>query len=201
MADALARRLSGSLAAAAISLALLGGVVHGADTWLERKARAFRQARSSLAEAANQYRSASDDRAVYQQYAKRFRDMDRRGWIGKEQRLSWIEGLQAINKELKLPVLRYDIGQRTPVALSDAPFDASRLHLYRTPMKLEISALHEYDITTLLQRLSEKGQGLMALSSCNLDQPGPVRVVPGATNVEAECALDWYTLGIDPAKE
>ena len=69
MAEALARKLVGSLVAAALGLAVLGGALYGGDRWLERKERAFRQAEAALARAASQYRNASDDQAVYQQYA------------------------------------------------------------------------------------------------------------------------------------
>ena len=201
MADSLARNLAGSLVAAAVGLGVLGGAFYGADRWLEGKERAFRQAQATLARAASQYRNASDDQAVYQQYADRFRDMGQRGWIGEEQRLSWIEALQAINAELKLPILRYEIGQRAPVPLTRASFDASRLHLYRTPMTLEIGALHEYDVVTLLQQLAARGAGLMDLSSCRFSQSGPIRFNPRSANVQASCTLDWYTLQLDRAED
>ena len=201
MADPLVRNLAGSLTAAALGLAVLGGALYAADGWLERKERAFRQAQASLARAARQYRNASDDQAVYQQYADRFRDMGRRGWIGEEQRLSWIEALQAINGELKLPVLRYDIGQRAQVPLTRVSFDASRLHLYRTPMTLEIGALHEYDVVRLLQQLATQGAGLMDLASCSFSQSGSIRFNPRAANIQASCALDWYTLQLDDAQD
>ena len=127
--------------------------------------------------------------------------MGQRGWIGEEQRLSWIEALQAINAELKLPILRYDIGQRTEVPLTRAPFDASRLHLYRTPMALEIGALHEYDVVNLLRELAGRGAGLMDLSSCRFSQSGPIRFDPRSAKVQASCALDWYTLQLDGAED
>ena len=196
MAKSVLRRFGGSAALALAALLLLGGTLHYAQQWLAEREQAFAQARRDLATAADQYRSASDDRAVYRQYATRFRDMRARGWIGPERRLTWIEALQAINTELKLPVLRYEIGRRTPASGTRT---RDSLRVYRTPMELTIVALHEYDVFRLLRRLAQQGAGLMALSQCELRRNDPIRLAPGARNVEANCALDWYTLELDAA--
>lgn len=200
MAESLARRLGGSLALAAGGLALLGGTVQVVTTWLAERERAFERARGELSQAARQYRSASDDQAVYREYATRFRDMRARGWIGEERRLTWIEALRAVNDDMKLPVLRYEIGQRAPTRLDGAP-GSDRLQLYRTPMELEIGALHEYDIVELLQRVQREGAGLLALSECRFRREGTLRFDPRATNVRARCALDWYTLELETADD
>ncbi len=193
MADSVVRRLRGSLAFALAGLAVLAGTALYAADWIEARERAYERARADLAEAARQFRSASDDRAVYRQYADRFRAMSQRGWIGDESRLSWIEALQSINADLKLSVLRYEIGQRTPASGVRAPA-SNRLNLYQTPMRLEIGALHEYDVVELLERLNERGDGLLSLSGCTFRRAGDLRLQARATNVDASCALDWYTL-------
>ena len=194
MAESVLRRFGGSAALALAALLLLGATLHYAQRWLAEREQAFARARSDLATAADQYRSASDDRAVYRQYATRFRAMRARGWIGPERRLTWIEALQAINTGLELPVLRYEIGRRAPVKGARAP---DTLRVYRTPMVLTMVALHEYDVLRLLRRLAEQGDGLMAVSQCELRRNDPIRFDPDARNVEADCALDWYTLEMD----
>lgn len=200
MADPTLRNLAGSLIAAAAGLAVLVGTAWIASGWLADRERAFNRARSELARAADQYRNASDDQAVYRQYADRFRDMSERGWIGEEGRLTWIEALQSINADLKLPVLRYEIGQRTSVEHPRAG-GASSLHLYRTPMRLDIGALHEYDIVELLERLDEAGDGLLSLSSCTMTRNGKLRFDARRANVDAACELNWYTLRLETDEE
>lgn len=198
MAESVVRRLGGSLALAVAGLLVLGVTVEVAGSWLAERERAFDRARRDLSEAARRYRSASDDRAVYRQYATRFRDMRAHGWIGEERRLTWIEALRRVNGNLKLPTLRYEIGQRVPARLDGTP-GGGRLQLFRTPMQLEIGALHEYDVVELLQRLEGQGAGLLALSGCRLERGGELRLDPRATNVRASCALDWYTLELEAA--
>ncbi len=200
MADPTLRNLAGSLIAAAAGLAVLAGTAWIASDWLADRERAFDRARRDLAQAANQYRNASDDQAVYRQYADRFRDMSERGWIGEEGRLTWIEALQSINADLKLPVLRYEIGQRSSVAHAQAG-GSSRLNLYRTPMRLDIGALHEYDVVELLERLDQTGDGLLSLSSCTMTRNGKLRFDARTANVNAACELNWYTLRLDTDEE
>lgn len=198
--ESVGRRLSGSLALAAGAVAVLVVTVHLADGWLAERERAFDRARRDLSQAARQYRNASDDQAVYREYATRFREMRERGWIGEERRLTWIEALRSINEDLKLPVLRYEIGRRVPARLEAMP-GGDRLQLFRTPVRLEIGALHEYDVVELLRRFDADGAGLPALSHCRFERNGPVRLDPRAANVRADCALDWYALELDTADD
>ena len=189
-------------AAAALAALVLAGSWYGADAWLAERERAFDRARSELAAAARKYRNASDDQAVYEQYAARFREMAERGWIGAEQRLIWIEALQRINGDLGLPTLKYQIARREPASLPPgAGVDAGRLQLYRTRMELTVGALHEGDLLSVLDGLAERGKGLMAVERCRLERAaaaGEVRLAADATNVRARCTLDWYTLEIRP---
>lgn len=200
MADPTLRNLAGSLVAAAAGLAVLAGTFWIASDWLAERERAFNRARGDLAQAANQYRNASDNQAVYREYADRFRDMSGRGWIGEEARLTWIEALQSINADLKLPTLRYEIGQRTSAAYGQTS-SSSRLHLYRTPMRLNIGALHEYDVVELLERLDQAGDGLLSLSSCRMTRNARLRFDARTANVDAACELNWYTLQLDTDEE
>lgn len=195
------RQLAGSALAAGVAALLLFAAVQYGSAWLDDRAADYRRARAELDRAARQYRSASDDQAVYQEYASRFRAMVERGWIGPEQRLSWIESLQEVNTELKLPVLRYEIERQRPVTLNGADFDTSHLRLRRTPMRLRIGALHEGDVLALLGGLAEGGRGLMTTDHCSLrrtNDTGEVRFEPRQANVDVECAVDWYTLEIEP---
>lgn len=195
------RQLAGSAAAAVVAAILLFAAIQYGSAWLEERAADYRRARAELRQAARQYRSASDDQAVYEQYAARFRSMVERGWIGPEQRLSWIESLQQVNAELKLPVLHYEIERQRAVTLDGADFDTSHLQLKRTPMRLRIGALHEGDVLALLNGLAARGRGLMTADHCSLErtyETGEVRFDPRTPNVSVECAVDWYTLEIEP---
>ncbi len=194
------RELSGPAVALAAAVVLVAATGYVAQEWLDRREQAFRDARQALAQAASQYRNASDDQAVYAQYATRFREIRERGWIGREQRLSWIEALQTINRELDLAKLRYDIARQKRLDLGAAGSTPAGLALYGTPMEVTMEALHEGDVLTLLDRLRGQGKGLMALRGCRLElarTDGRIRMAAEAANIAATCTLHWYSLRIE----
>lgn len=193
-----ALRTSGILAA--LALLLLVGTVYAGSVWLEEKERDYRRARSELSRAANEYRSASDDKAVYEEYAVRFRDLEQRGMIGEEHRLSWIETLQTINQDLKLPVLRYEISPQRTAELDGAGIDTGRFSLRRSDMTVNFGALHEGDVLRLLDTLAGAGDGLMETESCSMKHSrsdGTIVHDAGSANLETSCRLHWYTLRIE----
>lgn len=187
------RPFAGPAAAAAVGLLVLGLTWQASTGWLGERAGAFRRARAELARAAEQYHSASDNQAVYARYADRFRRMIERGWIGRENRLGWIEALQTISRDLRRPSLHYRIGAQHVVERPGA-----HLALRRTAMRLRFGALHAGDVLTLLSRLRRAGDGLMAIDYCSLSRAGErIQFSARAVNVNVECRLQWYTLRIE----
>lgn len=195
------RQLRGPGAFAAAALALLVLVVYLGSGWLADRKNAYDRSRSNLARAASQYRSASDDTAVYDQYAARFRELEQNGMIGDERRLAWIEALQAANRDLKLPKLRYEIAPRQAVALSGADVDSQYIELHRSTMTLDIGALHEGDVLSLLRSLADEQAGIMEAEACLFSRARPAASLsfdPRVANLDVSCRLHWYTLVITP---
>jgi len=187
-------------ACAVVAASALAATLYVSNQWLTDIERRYQRARADLSAAAREYREASDDRAVYQRYASRFRERVAAGWIGAEKRLSWIEGLQATNEDLRLPRLAYDIGQQRIAELAGASLPP-RLTLYVSPMRLRLGALHEGDILSLMERLRAEGGGLMEVSYCSFDRRGEgpnVVANPQRANIDAECELHWYNLRLEP---
>ena len=186
--------------AAIVAAVVLFATWHYAGEWVRDSEREYRQARSALTSAARQYREASDDQDVYVRYASRFTELGDLGWIGREQRLSWIENLQDINSELRLPTLRYDIEQQQRAEIGGVRVPA-RMDLRQSPMRLRIGALHEGDVLALLERMRAEGSGLMVVSQCRFDRVGDgpdIRIGPRQANIDATCDLHWYTLRLEP---
>lgn len=186
-------------ALAGVALVLLLAVVYTGSSWLADQEDAYQRARSELARAAAQYRSASDDTAVYEQYAARFRELEQSGTIGEERRLAWVEALQRVNRELKLPTLRYEISPRERVPLGRLDAASNFLQLHRSTMTLNLGALHEGDVLSLLQTLAAERTGIMEAESCALTRvrgPGALSYDPRVANLEVRCTTHWYTLSL-----
>lgn len=150
-------------------------------------------------QARRQYSEARRDRALYKQYLDSFLHYRNMGIIGDEQRLSWIEELESISRELKLSTLRYEISPQAA-----AEMDGLRLPngimLNSSNMKLTANVLHEGDILYLLDELSQRAKGLFAVRSCDLIsrimQNSDFRYRPNASYVDMACELEWYTIEV-----
>ncbi|MDZ7748279.1 MAG: hypothetical protein U5K43_05120 [Halofilum sp. (in: g-proteobacteria)] len=190
--------------AVVMAAGLLGLTVALADARIEQHARALERARAGLAEASRRQREASREQALHARYAQRFRQMQRRAWIGGGRRLRWIETLQRVNGELLLPRLRYEIGARRALVPAGADLGDGRLRLYHTPMTLTLGALHEGDLLAVLDALAASGGGVPALARCGLARaPGRARTRfrAGSANLDIACVLHWYALElVDPAE-
>jgi hypothetical protein len=145
------------------------------------------------------YDEANRNKQLYRQYLDIYLEYNRKGVIGTEQRLSWIEVLQQINKQLKLPTLKYEIN---PQAEADLPHLQLPQDIMIRTSKMNLSAglLHEGDMLDLFRMLSVQANGFYALESCDLasriSASRIVRYQPGVAYINLDCVLNWYTVEI-----
>lgn len=145
------------------------------------------------------YNEAKRDRALYKQYLDSFLQYKSQGFIGEEQRLSWIEELEVINRRLKLSSLRYEINPQGVAALPGVRIP-SGIKVNTSEMKLTADMLHEGDVLYLLTELRKRAKGFFSVKSCNLksrvDQQKALRYQPRTSYVNMNCVLEWYTIEI-----
>ncbi|HEX5057183.1 MAG TPA: hypothetical protein VFX02_11890 [Gammaproteobacteria bacterium] len=144
------------------------------------------------------YSEAQRDKELYRQYIDRYIRLSEKGIVGDEQRLSWIEVLQDVNKRLQLSSLQYEI---SPQQKAELPFNLPRnIELNVSQMKLSAGLLHEGDLIELLETLKLRANGFYALDSCELaTQLGShrsLRYQPGVPFITMDCTLSWYTVHI-----
>jgi hypothetical protein len=145
------------------------------------------------------YNEARRDRALYKEYLESFLNYRDNGIIGDEQRLSWIEELEVINRRLKLATLRYEINPQSAAEISGLRLP-SGLKLNSSKMKLTAGALHEGDVLYLLSELRKNARGYFSAKSCELtsrlNQQGELRYQPNASYVNMVCELEWYSIEV-----
>lgn len=171
---------------------LLSIIMLGATHFFaEDMASEFRSHHGKFRDASRKYLSVDqDERAIADHYPD-FVALYRRGVIGDEHRLSWVEALRGAADELGLPALSYEVEAQQPLvpdfALNTGAFDvrSSRMHL-------GIGLLHEGDLARLFELLARRAEGLFTVRECELKRGADARR-PGL-NLAAECVLEWYTL-------
>ena len=140
---------------------------------------------------------ARRNRALYQQYLAEYKSLRERGVIGEEQRLSWIEELQNINKKYHLTGLRYEISPQKKASLPKIT-PPKNITINVSTMKLQAGLLHEGDIVGLWHDLQTNAKGMFAPDECEFEsrfrRGQAVTYTQNSSYVKMQCELDWYSI-------
>ncbi|HEX4985620.1 MAG TPA: hypothetical protein VFV71_06035 [Burkholderiales bacterium] len=182
--------------AAALVAAVVASYVMVSFSWghYEQVRRQYRDELNALQDARTRYQRSGEERETITHYLQAYRQLEKTGFVGPEQRLNWVESLRAANAQAGLFGVDYQLSaQETyPYVARENPM-GSRVR--RSKMRLSFGVLHEGDITRLLQALADQHPGMYSIDNCSLDRAGRQGPpVPKQANLTAECELSWLTL-------
>jgi hypothetical protein len=150
------------------------------------------QQQKQLQDARTRLQKSGDEKDLIVRYLDSFRQLERAGFIGEEQRINWLDGLRVANQQADLFGVSYQIGTQAPYAYA-AQFNPGQITLSQSVMRLDFRLLHEADLMRFLGALSRQGGGIFAVDQCMLkriENRGVIRYQP---NLSAECELSWIT--------
>jgi len=120
--------------------------------------------------------------------------LQERGFVGKEQRVNWIEGLRAANQRAGLLGVTYRLSPQTgfPYVSRANPMAQQLRH---SEMKLSFGLIHEGELMRLINAIQAQRAGVFALTACSLDRGLKTgSPIPREANLTAECELSWLTV-------
>jgi hypothetical protein len=150
------------------------------------------QQQNQLKEARLRLQKSGDEKDIILRYLDTYRQMERAGFIGEEQRINWLDGLRLANQQADLFGVDYQIGVQRAYPYA-AELNPGQLSLNQSQMKLRFRLLHEEDLLRFFTALAGQGAGIFTVDQCNLrriDTRGVLRYQP---NIVAECDLSWIT--------
>ena len=158
------------------------------------------QQQNQMKEARSRLQRSGDERNIIVRYRDGYRQLERAGFIGEEQRINWLDALRLANQEADLFGVDYQIGTQKlyPYAAS---FNPGQITLNQSVMKLNFRLLHEEDLMRFLAALGRQGGGIFTVDQCILrrvDTRGVIRYQP---NVTADCELSWITAKVGVTTE
>jgi hypothetical protein len=156
------------------------------------------QQQNQLKEARTRLQKSGDEKEIIVKYLDEFRQLERAGFVGEEQRINWLDGLRVANLRADLFGVDYQIGTQAPYAYA-ASFDPGPITLHQSVMRLRFRLLHEADLMRFLNALAAQGGGFFTVDQCSLrriDTRGVIRYQP---NINADCDLSWVTAKVTPA--
>ena len=177
-----------------LALALLlagGGILWGHS--LDRQAQdAMQQQQSALNRARLQLDRSRQQQRLITAHQPDYQALVSRGFVGREDRLAWIEAVQVANREASLYGVDYRLAPRIPAQ----PALAEGLPLGQTSMTLTLPLLVETDLGRFLGALRDRAPGIHRVQGCRLSRldEAPFEAV-NRPHLQAECELLWYSVG------
>ena len=186
--------------ALAIAIAASFAMVAFSSTYLSVSEKQYQGQSTALRDARIRYQRSGQERETVMHFLQAYRQLEKTGFVGVEQRLNWVESLRAANAKAGLFGVDYQLSAQEPFpyVAKDNPVSDRVMH---SRMKLSFGVLHEGDLIRLFRALSAQQPGVFALNSCSLDRAGRVGdPVPRRANLTAECELSWLTIDLKGEK-
>jgi hypothetical protein len=178
-----------------------GAAVYYTDRLTKTARQQLALQEKEMKEARTRLQKSGDEKDVIVRYLDSYRQLERAGFIGEEQRINWLDGLRVANQQADLFGVEYQIGAQAPYVYA-AAFDPGPVALNQSVMKLQFRLLHEADLMRFLGALSRQGGGIFTVDQCSLqriDNRGVIRYQP---NITADCDLAWITAKVSaPAQQ
>jgi len=151
-----------------------------------------------LEDAKQRYYVAIDRKKLLKEFENRFKQLEKQGVVGDEQRLNWIDIIEETTKTKKIPYVKYKINKQDPVVQNDVRGAFPGIEVFHSSMMLEMQLLHEGDLYTLINQLNAKAKGLFDIENCEISRnrniQGTLLEATTDRNFNAKCKLNWYTM-------
>jgi len=136
---------------------------------------------------------AETEKEEIRQYQPQFVELRRRGLVGPERRLDWVEAIRQIQEQRRLLPLTYEIEVQQPYRL-ETTLPTGDYALLGSRMALHMDLLHELDLLNFLADL--RLTGTFAVQDCVIRRAAGAAPVARvlAPNLNADCTLNWLTL-------
>jgi len=150
------------------------------------------QAQTELSQAQGKYTYAANEKNDIREFQPAYIQLVERGFVGEEKRLDVVELIQTIQAKYRLLPMSYEIFPQQIVALDPAT-PTGELELRASKLVFKMNLLHEMDMLNLFKSLRDRGQFIN--QSCAIKTSNAVSTIHLPNQLEAECSLQWVTMG------
>ena len=143
---------------------------------------------------------AAQEEVELREKTARFLELQAQGYVGRENRLDWIEQLARLSHEQKLTDFQYEFMPQKavdPLLIPSATVAGTHRFLM-TPQRLSTKILHEGDLLAFLEKLRRNVKAYIVVQHCHIERlpprAGDKPAAGIAPQLSAECELNWITL-------
>ncbi len=184
-----------------VCLVLSGILLTSSFLFRDKMQVEYDEHQNAFRDVSQKYLSVDGDEKIIKEHYPRFIELANRGIIGSENRLNWVENLEATAKNIQLPGLRYQIDSRQPFE-PEFNLNTGAYELFATKMNLTLGLLHEIDLAKVIDDLNKNAAGLYNMTQCRFAKTGRnIEADAQRPNVSVECQLQWYSLNLIGGEE
>jgi len=140
----------------------------------------------------NKIDGSRESNKIIDEYERRYLDLVKNNIVGEEDRLDWLENIQAIANSRGMSSVKYNLSSQDEVKDVTGQHSAQGLKVYRSEMTLDMKLAHEGDLFAMLNSLEERAKGLFTVDQCIIEKVNTQSAV-GNEKMTARCELGWYT--------
>jgi len=190
------RYLGRGLLVPAVS-ALAGAVIFIASYWLHSQQKDIYSQLSVDQDAVYEdYDELVYRRRLVDRYHRRYEQFHDLGFIGRENRLDWIETIRLTANELHLPHVNYTVEPQSEViAPVQSELNGADIQIHLSQLSLEIGLVHELDLLRFFDNLQSRASGLINVEQCSMSrQNGSAADLAVDANIIANCSLKIFSV-------
>lgn len=181
-----------------ICLLLASTVIFISYTSLQAARENLSAQQQTLDAAKARYYLAVEHKALLDKFAERYAELPEKNIVGEENRLSWVDAIETIAKQLRLPHLKYRIEKRQALDATQLKQTFPGIDVFFSSMIMELQLLHEGDLYRFLDQLQNSARGIFNVERCAMQKNSTLHssVLQSGTdkNFSTVCVLNWYTL-------
>ena len=182
-------------------LLVSAGLIYGSWKFKDDMESQHKRNKVRFTSISQKYLAVDDDERIIRKYYPEFIDLYKKGIIGREHRLNWIETLRASSERVKLAGLTYSVSPQQKYAPGFS-VNMGKFSLYSSTMKLNLSMLHEGDLLQLITDLNKYAEGMFTITECTFKRPGKIlNESRDAINIKADCELQWSNIKMSDGTE
>ena len=177
------------------------GLIYGSWAFKEDMQSQYKRNKVRFSSVSQKYLAVDEDERIIRQYYPEFIALYKKGIVGREHRLNWIETLRASSERVKLAGLTYSVSPQQKYA-PGFNVNLGKFALYSSTMKLSISMLHEGDLSSLIKDLNKHVEGMFTITECKFNRPSKtLNQSRDAINIKADCELEWLNIKMSDGTE
>jgi hypothetical protein len=175
-----------------VMIAVAGAAVYYTDMLAKAASTDLARQKGVFQTAQSRMRQSGDEKDTIVKYVDTYRELEKNGFAGEEQRINWLDALRNANTRAELFGVSYQIGIQHAYPHA-TEYDPGSISLQESLMELDLRLMHEGDLLRFFDELRSQKVGLFDVKDCTLIRIDRAENLRNSPYLNAKCNLSWIT--------